>query len=89
MKVKYFIQAQKFLEDIDETTADRIQNSIENKLALNPDRYALPLRGLFKGFYKFRIGDYRAIFSIEGNIILIVVLIAHRREVYERFKSLL
>ncbi|MEI6490203.1 MAG: type II toxin-antitoxin system RelE/ParE family toxin [bacterium] len=88
MKVEYVKRVKKFLEDIDETTSYRLQYAIENKLALDPDKYALPLRGLFKGFYKFRIGDYRAIFSINGNTILLVVLIAQRKNVYDKFKSL-
>jgi mRNA interferase RelE/StbE len=34
--------------------------------------------------YRIRIGDYRAIYTIDGNVLIItVVKIAHRSEVYE------
>ena len=35
------------------------------------------------GSYRFRIGDYRVIFDIEGHDI-IVLRVGHRREIYKR-----
>ncbi|MDH4220892.1 MAG: type II toxin-antitoxin system RelE/ParE family toxin [Candidatus Aminicenantes bacterium] len=35
------------------------------------------------GGYRFRIGDYRVIFDIEGNEIG-VLRVGHRREIYRR-----
>jgi mRNA interferase RelE/StbE len=37
----------------------------------------------FLGEYRFRIGDYRVIFDIEGNEI-VVLRVGHRREIYKR-----
>lgn len=38
----------------------------------------------YKALYRVRVGDYRAIYSIEDELVrLIVVKIAHRRAVYE------
>lgn len=34
------------------------------------------------GSYRFRIGDYRVIFDIEGDC-LIILTIGHRREIYK------
>lgn len=37
------------------------------------------------GLYRLRINDYRAIFSIDHNIIIIsVIRIKHRKDVYEK-----
>ncbi len=88
-KIEYEERVVKFLEVVSPDITARLKNSIEFKLARNPEIYGIPLRGPFKGYYKFRIGDYRSIFSINGNIILLVVLIAHRKNVYGKFKSLL
>ena len=42
-----------------------------------------PLVGTFKGLFKFRVGDYRIIYSIEKNRLTIFVLrILHRKDVY-------
>ena len=40
-----------------------------------------PLSGDFVGAYKFRIGDWRVVYTIEQDIVVIQA-IGHRREVY-------
>lgn len=41
------------------------------------------LKGQWHGYYRFRLGDYRVVYRIdEGGSVVIVVVIAHRREVY-------
>ncbi len=52
----------------------------------NPLKHAKPLKGIYKGLFRFRIGDYRAIFSkdAKGNLtVLTIIRIKHRKEVYE------
>jgi mRNA interferase RelE/StbE len=42
------------------------------------------LKGDYTGYYRYRIGDYRVIYSVDDTIVqVIVVAIAHRSEVYE------
>jgi mRNA interferase RelE/StbE len=43
-----------------------------------------PLGGEFKGSYKLRIGDWRAIYTIESNNIITVQFIGHRRDIYKK-----
>lgn len=54
-------------------------------LSLNPHTELLQIKKL-KGavsLYRFRIGDYRVIYTIEGKLLKIAVIkIGHRREVY-------
>ncbi len=53
----------------------------------NPLNYAKKLKNSNLGTYRFRIGNYRAIFDIDkkGNInILMILRIKHRREVYDK-----
>jgi len=50
-----------------------------------PLKYAKKLKDFKFGTYRFRIGDYRAIFDIDskGKITILVILrIKHRKEVY-------
>lgn len=51
----------------------------------DPLKYAKKLKDLKFGTYRFRIGNYRAIFDIDkkGNIqILLILTIKHRKDVY-------
>jgi mRNA interferase RelE/StbE len=49
----------------------------------NPLQYAERLTDPELGGYRFRIGDYRVIFDIVGNDI-VVLRAAHRKEIYKR-----
>ena len=68
------------LKRLDKDQADRILKKIEEEL---PDKaQAFPLlSGKFSGLRKFRVGDYRAIYSIIGDTAL-NLRISHRREAY-------
>ncbi len=60
----------------------RIKKAIENKLVTNPIELGKPLQYSLKGCRRLRVGDYRVVYQIERNVVLIVK-IGHRREVYE------
>jgi mRNA interferase RelE/StbE len=49
----------------------------------DPLRYSEPLRDPKLGTYRYRIGDYRAIFDIEDNEI-VVLRVGHRRDIYKK-----
>jgi mRNA interferase RelE/StbE len=49
----------------------------------NPRRFGRPLTGDFKGLWRYRVGDYRIVASIEDDrFVVLVVTVGHRREVY-------
>jgi mRNA interferase RelE/StbE len=48
-----------------------------------PLDYADTLKSSDLGTYRFRIGDYRVIFDIEKNDI-VVLRVGHRREIYKK-----
>ena len=49
----------------------------------DPFRYARKLIDPQLGSYRFRIGDYRVVFDIEGDEI-VVLRVGHRRDIYRR-----
>jgi mRNA interferase RelE/StbE len=50
-----------------------------------PHKLAESLQGRLKGFFRYRVGDYRLVCKIKEQILTIIVVeIAHRREVYKR-----
>ena len=43
-----------------------------------------PLKGPLTGFLRYRVGDYRVVYSVdEPTKLITIVTIAHRRDVYE------
>ncbi|KUI02270.1 type II toxin-antitoxin system RelE/ParE family toxin [Mycobacterium sp. IS-3022] len=56
---------------------------IRGPLAESPHRVGKPLRGQLEGRYSARRGEFRVIYQIfEDRIVVRVIHIAHRRDVY-------
>ncbi|MBN2568788.1 MAG: type II toxin-antitoxin system RelE/ParE family toxin [Deltaproteobacteria bacterium] len=68
------------LKKIDKDQTDRILEKIGEELPEKAETFP-PLTGNFSGLGKFRVGDYRVIYSIVGDTAL-VLRISHRREAY-------
>ena len=49
----------------------------------DPHRYSETLRDTKIGSYRFRIGDYRVIFDLEGSEI-VVLRVGHRKDIYTK-----
>lgn len=64
------------------STKRRIGDALKRYEA-NPLAYAENLTDSELGTYRFRVGDYRVIFDIEGSDI-IILRVGHRRELYKR-----
>jgi mRNA interferase RelE/StbE len=72
------------LKDIDKLTQD-VKKRIASKLrefSSNPLDYSRKLTDPKIGTYRFRIGDYRVIYDIEDENI-IVLRIGHRKDIYK------
>jgi len=79
------VYTQKAVRDIDRLAAG-VKKRIGTTLLRfkdNPLQYAERLTDPELGGYRFRIGDYRVIFDIEGNDI-VVLRAGHRKEIYKR-----
>jgi len=68
------------LKKIDKEQATKILKKIEDELPEKAETLPV-LTGKFSGLRKFRIGDFRVIFSIIGDTAL-VLRIRHRKEAY-------
>ncbi len=86
MRLIYSPDAIKDLDGLQTSIAERIHGKLQwYSIQEDPLAFAKALYGKAQGFYRFRIGDYRAIFSIQkGSLVLLVVkAIKHRRESYQ------
>jgi mRNA-degrading endonuclease RelE of RelBE toxin-antitoxin system len=68
------------LKKISPSDKQRVLRQIEEILGSNP-RSGEPLHGEFEGLFKFRVGDYRAIYAFAGADVL-VLRIRHRSKAY-------
>ena len=83
--IVYKKSVQKDLKKISRDIQYIIRRAIEDKLMVDPLRFGLPLRRNLKGLMKLRVGDYRIIYSIEKETIIVYVMkIGHRKDVYDR-----
>ncbi len=71
------------LPKIPKNIREIIRKAIEERLSNEPVIFGQPLRQSLIGHRKLRVGDYRVIYRISKDEV-IVLKIGHRKEVYER-----
>ena len=81
-RLVYTRRALRDIERLDEITRARIAKSLA-RFESDPFKHAEKLTEPKLGTYRFRIGDYRVIFDVEGRDI-VVLRVGHRRELYKR-----
>jgi mRNA interferase RelE/StbE len=79
-------KAQRQLKQLDQQVAKRLSRFLYERVAPleNPRSLGEALKGTeFGDLWKYRVGDYRIIASIEDKLVrILVVRIGNRREVY-------
>ena len=81
-KIIFERQAEKFFRKLDKKEQERIGRKIL-ELENNPE-LGKPLTGKLAGLWSLRVGDYRALYQIRHNELLILVLkIMHRKNIYD------
>ena len=76
----------KGLAKLDRPTRDRIQDYMDDVARLrNPRSRGKALTANLAGLWRYRVGDYRIVCDIEdGELVVLVVDVAHRSRVYKR-----
>lgn len=77
--------ARRFYESAEASLQRKLDRCFD-VLAQTPRRHPniKPLTGKLKGYYRFRIGDYRVIYRIDDDgLLVIVALITHRSKAYD------
>jgi mRNA interferase RelE/StbE len=86
-KIEFDPAAIKELEKLDKTIERRILKFLRERVASldDPRQIGGGLQGTRSGLWKYRVGDYRLICSLEHDRLVVLVLqVGHRREVYSR-----
>ena len=80
-RIEWSEEASRDLERLDRQVARRIIGKLD-WFSKNLTRVILePLSGEFKRTYKLRVGDWRVVYTIEGEVVKIWS-VGHRKEIY-------
>jgi len=81
-RLVYTARAIKDVERLDSKVKKRIGETLK-RYEEDPFAHAQKLVDSSLGTYRFRIGDYRVVFDVEGDEI-VVLRIGHRKEIYRK-----
>lgn len=77
-------EAERQLRRLDRQIARRLVDKLGLLAANAEDARHLALSGSFAGLYRYRVGDYRAIYELDHQTgRLVVKEVGHRRDVYK------
>lgn len=79
--IVYKSSIKKDLRRIDRKKLPAILEDIESVLKDSPLK-GKELKGEFEGLFSYRVGDYRVIYTILGNTVM-VLRISHRKDAYK------
>ena len=82
-KLLFDDKVSKDLKKIDKHLQKKILEAIKTKLVADP-YIGKKLVGELSSYYRYRVHDYRVIYEIvENEIILVIIKIKHRKDVYK------
>jgi len=81
-KLVYTRRAERDIKKLEPITKERVGKALL-RYSEEPLKFAEKLSDPILGEYRFRVGDYRVVFDIQGNEI-VVLRVGHRREIYKR-----
>ena len=83
--ILYHKNIKKDLKSLDKTVVDTFFKIIESRISQNPFSRER-LKGKLRDIWKYRIGNYRILYSIQQDELRVLVLrIRHRKNVYNNY----
>jgi mRNA interferase RelE/StbE len=85
--IEFDPRAQRELDALDKSIARRISKFLYERVANleHPRQIGERLHGTLSEYWKYRVGDYRIICSLEDDrLVGLVLRVGHRREIYQR-----
>ena len=84
-EIEFLKEAYEEFKRLDRPVQELIKNKLEI-LAQNPEALKnniKPLKGKYSGLYRLRVGNYRVIYRIyQEKLLILIVRIGHRSEIY-------
>ena len=83
-KIRYWVRSEKTLAKIPTPQQRRVREAID-KLAHSPKPMGCEKMKGMKNGYRIRVGDYRVVYEIVDQVLIIYVIrVDHRKDVYRR-----
>lgn len=84
-RVAWDPHTRKDLERLGRPVAERIRTAVLTRLANDPTLGSRLRTSSDVALFRYRVGDYRVIYTLREREVLILVLrVGHRREIYDR-----
>lgn len=85
-RIEFNKRVKKDFRSINPQDVQRIKTAIA-QLSENPRPVGFKkLKGRNNDYYRIRVGNYRVIYTIEDDVLLIVIIrVGHRKEIYDKF----
>lgn len=84
-KIEFAKKAEKSLSKLDKPVIQRLLKFLKTRVEKDPRSVGESLKGQLSELWKYRVGDYRLICSIEDEKLLVLVVhVGHRREVIRK-----
>lgn len=81
--IEYDLGVADQLSKLPKTMQQRILKAIEQRLTIAPNDFGKPLTKEWKEHRRLRVGDYRVIYRVfNERIVVLIVEIDHRKDVY-------
>lgn len=93
-ELRYTQDAAADIKDLDGSVRNQLRKVLEKKLAVNPEGYGLPLRGILANYWKHEFGNHRVIYRIYSQEhVVIVCAVGIRKQgdaqdIYRQLESL-
>jgi len=73
------------LKELDKPVRKRIFDKVNDYVSQDPTNIGKPLKEKLSGFWRYRFGDYRIIYTVDLEKQVITVLEAgHRKDIYKK-----
>lgn len=83
-RIEYGEDARRNIKKFPKNIQERIIRAIEKRLTISPSEVGKPLIHEWKDHKRIRVGDYRVVYKIiEDKVIVLIVEIDHRKDIYE------
>jgi mRNA-degrading endonuclease RelE of RelBE toxin-antitoxin system len=79
-KILFTSEAKIEVGSLDGSIKKRLKGVLSNKLAVDPEGYGTPLRGVLTGFWKHEFASHRVIYRIYPDMAAIVVCAVGKRQ---------
>lgn len=82
--IEYDVAIEEKLRSFSKPIRELIRKAIEKKLTVDPVAFGKPLRYTLKGYRRLSVADYRVVYKIiEDRVVVFIIDIDHRRNIYE------